>query len=239
MKARAAVAGLALLLCASSPRPLIIDRMLAFETVQTRGVIGYRSTLVSESKMFFGPAIHTTVVAGYVSVDGKAVEARLYSVTENGRALTGALRAKLDDGLQRDIRAAHKSPLLLRDASEYRYSIASDCSDCAAGEMKVHFVTRVRDAAHVNGDMWIDASSGRPVRMTSAPAVSPSFLIASATTSAFASVAPNIWGISQQTVHAQVKRFFLTVDTNGVASFTNFHRFANVAAAHAALIRGM
>jgi len=207
--------------------------MLTFEAAHTQGVIGFRSSLVSSAKLFIGPAIQTEVSAGYVVVNGEIVEARLYSVTENGKPLTGALRKRLEDGIQRDVRTRRISPLRRADASEYRYSVVGDCGNCGTSEMRVHFVARVRDAAHVNGDLWLEAT-GRPVRMASTPMVT-----ASATVSTFAAVGPNLWAISQQTVRARVKKFFITADSNSVQLLTHYRRFPSLRAAHAALAAGM
>jgi hypothetical protein len=219
---------------AVNPRPPVVDRMLSFEVLQTHGVVGFRSLLVSSAKTFLG-AIQTRVEAGYLAVDGKLVEAKLYTVTENGKPLGGALRKRLEDGIQRDVQSPHKSPLRLADATDYSYNVASDCGGCAAGETRVHFVALVRDRYHDNGDMWVDSMSARPLRMTSAPAILPSLVTANSTTAVFASVDSHMWAVSRQTVHATIKRFFITADSNSVQSLTGYRRFPDIRLAHAAL----
>jgi hypothetical protein len=171
--------------------------------------------------------------AAYVTIDGQASRKRVLQLTEGGRAATA-------DGLER-ASAKPDGPLSrfgmrLPYATESVDAYAFDAPRAEGGGTTIAFRTNVRDEAHGDGTMLLDADR-RPVRVVFHPAKLPEHVSDATVTVEFGTVGTARWDVTRITRAFSGRLGIIRGRVDSTSTYDAYRSFATPEQGNAAIDR--
>jgi hypothetical protein len=209
--------------------PAIVTQAAQRTQLSERGVVGVRVHRLFD--VHAGPySRHDDMVFAAVYEDGVLVRMRVIYQREGGKETDAAAKARTQQKYEHpapgDVFDRPYDPRYLND---YDYEVVDAHT--------VRFKTKVRDAGHGDGTFTVDAAAN-VVSVQYAPAALPKYSKSGTVTDERAQVLPQYWSLTKEVQEYRGRYAIFSGGATATITQGPFTRFANLAAATAALDAG-
>jgi hypothetical protein len=221
---------------ASASVPALVQRAITVFATEHRGALTAQRHL--SFVLHAGPLSHDVRNdVGIAFRDGADVRTKYYSQATSGRS-DDEITLRRDEQHANDElaagRGAFKRPVDPRYTADYRFAPGS-CDGCAANERAFTFTALVRDRQHGDGSLSIDAASGHVVSLSYELAQPPERAESASVVETFGRALPDLWTCVRLVETFRGRAGFLSGTATMSYTLENFHRFAQLSQAEAAL----
>lgn len=220
--------------------PDIVQRAAARYASDTRGVVAMQRHFLTAVS---GGPIHRSETSNSAIVlqDGAYARIKYFDIADDGNQAPPQAVGQREAEANRDWAAGKvffKEPYDPRFENDYRFADPVACSSCVRDTLQVEFTSRVNDAQHGNGTMWIERASAHVLRLTYVPRVFPPHANSGSVTEYGGDALPDLWYVVRIEERFTGRAFLLTGNAQFVGTFDHFHRYAAVAEALDTLAQG-